>query len=248
MSVSRIWASAICALVVCGAARADDIKVMSPVALKPVIEAVRADFERANGHKLALTWAESGAIAADLEKGIAFDVAIITPNFVKGLAEKARIDGAAVTPVARSGLGIAIRKGAPKPDVSTVDAFKRTLLNAKSIGVAEHSASGRYLAGLLPRLGIADAIKDKLKPLPGAVYPYVAKGDVEIAITQIAAVVPFPEIELAGPFPADIQNYTTFVAVLPPNATTGARALLTTLASPGTAAILSKSGLEAPTR
>jgi molybdate transport system substrate-binding protein len=135
----------------------------------------------------------------------------------------------------------------PKPDVSTTDAFKRTLINAKSIGFVERSSSSRYLPDLFDRLGIAEAIKSKLKPLPGPVHEFLAKGDPEIAITQIAAVLPFDDLELVGPLPSDIQRYTTFVGVASSASSSDTvRTLLKALASPSNAPVLRSVGLDPP--
>ncbi len=175
-------------------------------------------------------------------------MAILTAAFVDDLIKQGKLDGATKTPLARSGLGFAIRKGAPKPDVGTTDALRRTLLDAKSIGYVEHSASSRYLDALLAKLGIADAVKSKLKLLPGAAAIYVAKGDAEIALTQIGAIHPADGAELAGPLPPELQLYTAFVAAAPvtPNPDPDVRALLAAMVSPAATSILKDAGLEPP--
>jgi len=227
---------------------ATEIKVMSPIALKPVFAKVSAEFEQSTGHKLTVIWGETGAIKADIEKGVAFDVAILTPNFVDDLIKQGKLDGNSKTPVARSGIGIVIRKGTRKPDVSTTDAFKRALMDAKSIGYVEHSASSRYLDGLFARLGIADAIKSKLKPLSGPAAKYVANGDPELAITQISAILQFEGVELAGPLPQDIQLYTVFVAAAPAasNSDAAVGAFLKAMVSLAATSVLKQTGLEPP--
>jgi molybdate transport system substrate-binding protein len=228
---------------------AAELKVMSPVAMKPVLAKIGADIERTTGNTLAITWGESGSIRSDIEKGVPFDVAILTLAFVDDLIKAGKLDAGSKTPVARSGIGIAIRKGARKPDVGTTEAFKRTLMEAKSIGFVEHSASSRYLNTLLGKLGIADAVKSKLKPLGGPAASFVANGDPEIAITQIAAIRPSEGVELAGPLPPDLQLYTVFVAAAPAASNANAdaaRGFLKALASPSTAALFKEAGLEPP--
>lgn len=227
---------------------AAEIRVMSPVALRPVLAKVGAEFEQSTGHKLVVSWGESGGIKSDIEKGVPFDVAILTLNFVDDLIKQGKLDGNTKTPIARSGIGIAIRKGAPRPDVSTTDAFKRTLTAAKSIGYVERSASSRYLNELFGRLGIAETIKSKLKPLSGPAHTYVANGDPELAITQISAILQFEGVELAGPLPQDIQRYTVFVAAAPlkSNSDATARAFLKAMVSPAATSILKATGLEPP--
>jgi molybdate transport system substrate-binding protein len=227
---------------------AGELKIMSPIALKPVLTKVAEEFERSSGEKITLVWNESGKINADIEAGGAFDIAILTPNFVDALIAKDKIDAASRTPVARSGIGVAIRKGAPKPDIGTTEGFKRMLLEAKSIGFVDQSASSRYLAGLFAKLGIVDQIKDKLRPLHGTAAPYVAKGDPEIALTQIATILPFPEVDYAGPLPPEIQLYTVFTAVTSRGADTEKAAkILKAIVAPENATALRSIGLEPAT-
>ncbi len=226
---------------------AGELKIMSPIALKPVLVKVAEQFERTSGDKIELVWKESGKINAEIAAGIAFDIAILTPNFVDALIAGGKVDAATRTPVARSGIGVAIRKGAPRPDVSTTEAFKRTMLEAKSIGFVDQSASSRYLTTLFTKLGIADQIKDKLKPLHGTAATYVGKGDVEIALTQIATILPFPEVDLAGPLPPDIQLYTVFTATTSPASNPEkVRQFLKALVAPDNAPALRAIGLDPP--
>lgn len=217
MKRNFIWAVNIFSLLTFATAgTAAELKILSPIALKPVLEKLSTGFELSTGDKLTFVWSESGKINSDIELGAPFDIAILTPNFVDALIAKGKLDAATRVPVARSGIGVAVKKGAPKPDVSTTEAFKRAMLNARSIGFVDQSASSRYLHGLFARLGIAEEIKDKLKPLPGTAAQYVAKGDPEIALTQIATILPFEEVDFAGPLPPDIQLYTIFTAAAAP--------------------------------
>jgi molybdate transport system substrate-binding protein len=127
-----------------------------------------------------------------------------------------------------------------------VEAFKRTLSAAKSIGFVENSASSRYLTTLLKRLDLTDAVKDKLKPLNGPAGPFVAAGDPEIAITQMAAIQPSEGVELAGPLPGETQLYTVFAAAARPNSGPAAGTFLKMMTLPTTITLLKESGLEAP--
>lgn len=245
MRWKSLLTSVFCVFAFMAVGRAAEIRVMSPIALKPIFEKVGAEFERSTGHKLTVSWGESGGMRSDIEKGVPFDVAVLTLKFVDDLIKEGKLDGNTRTPIARSGIGIAIRKGAPKPDVSTTDAFKRTLMNAKSIGFVAQSASSRYLDTLFTRLGIAEEIKSKIRPLKGPASPYVAKGDPEIAITQISTIIPFEGVEFAGPLPPDVQLYTVFVAAASPASNSElVRALLKMLVSPSNAPLLQKIGLE----
>jgi molybdate transport system substrate-binding protein len=236
----------ICLLTLTNFVAADEVRVLSPVALRPVFEKVGPEFERSTGNKLVITWGESGGIRADIEKGAPFDVAVLTLGFVDELIKQGKLDIATMTPVARSGIGVAFRKGASKPDVSTLEAFKRTLSAAKSIGFVENSASSRYLTTLLKKLDLTEAVKDKLKPLSGPAGPFVAAGDPEIAITQMAAIQPSEGVELAGPLPPEVQLYTVFAAAARPNSGPPAGTFLKMMTLPTTITLLKESGLEAP--
>ena len=148
--------------------------------------------------------------------------------------------------MARSGLGVAVRKGAPKPDLSTTEAFKRTIVNAKSIGFNERGLTGIYLWGLFDKLGLTAAVKAKFKDGSGATM--AATGATEIGLTQASEVGLVPEAELAGRLPAEIQHFTAFPAAISANAKApdAARALLKFLASPDALRVMQAKGLEPP--
>jgi len=161
------------------------------------------------------------------------------------LAASGKVDAARTT-IAHSGIGVAIRKGAPKPDISTTEAFKRTLLDAKSVGFTAAGATGAYLKTLFEKLGIADEIKPKLKLLPGAVGEAAASGEIEIGMTQISEILPYTGVELAGPLPPDIQSYTYFSAAASPASKEAdvARAFIKFLATPSALAVIKAKGME----
>src|SRR3974390_2385389 len=133
-------------------ARADDVSVISSNALKPVLEQVAPQFESATGHKLVFTWGQ-----AEILKGTSFDLALLTAAAIDGLIRQGRLVGATRAAVAISPAGVAVRKGAARPDISTVASFRQTLLNARSIAFGEQGGTGAYLRALFVRLGIADA-------------------------------------------------------------------------------------------
>lgn len=190
-------------------------------------------------------WGESGGMRSDIERGVPFDIVVLTEAFVDDLINQGKLDRSSKTLLARSGIGVAIRKGAHRPDLSTTEAFKTSMLSVSSIGFAAESATSRYLEQLFRKLSISDEVKGKLRPLKGTAAPYIAKGDPEIALTQISTIIPFPEIEFAGQLPPEIQLYTVFAAAASsttPNA--GARALLDILKSPDNAPVLEMVGLE----
>jgi molybdate transport system substrate-binding protein len=192
-------------------ASADEIRVTSSNALKPVLELVALEFEIATGHKLVFTWGQ-----AEILKGTSFDLALLTAAVIDRLISQGRLIGGTRTAVAVSAAGLAIRKGAVKPDISTVESFKHTLLNANSISFGEQGGTGAYLMALFRRLGIADALTGKLRHLRPEQGPAqaVAEGEAEIGLTQISEILPFAGAELVGPLPSEIQLSTTYVTAI----------------------------------
>jgi molybdate transport system substrate-binding protein len=178
-------------------------------ALKTTIEEVAPRFEGASGIRLAVTFGSSPQLAALIDQGAAFDLVILPgaglDDFVRKGKLTARVD------LVRSSIGVAIRRGAPKPDLSTVDGFKLMLLAAKSIAYGERSPTGLHLSTLLPRLGIAEEVRAKTRLLAGpAPADVVAKGEVEIAMTQVSEILPYAGAELAGTLPAEIALVTDY--------------------------------------
>jgi molybdate transport system substrate-binding protein len=229
-------------------AHAAEIKVMSSNALKTVLEELAPAFEKASGHKLIITFGAAVPLAARIEKGETFDLAVLTVAGVDDLIKQGKLNGATRSVLANSGAGVAVRKGAPKPDISTVEAFKRALLNAKSVAYVEQGGTGIYIKALLPRLGIADALKDKIKALPpeNPAAHAVANGEAEIGMTQISEILPYAGAELVGPFPAEIQLTTSFAAAVGANATQSepARALIRFLTAPAAGPVFKAKGLD----
>jgi len=147
----------------------------------------------------------------------------------------------------RTGIGVEVRAGAPKPDISSVEAFKRTLLDARSIAYLKEGASGLYLAGLLDRLGIADAIKSKVtRPDADVVSELVAKGEIEIGIVGMTQILTTPGVQLVGPLPAEIQSYVSFVGAVGTNshAPDAARELIKFLTGPVAVPVIKSQGME----
>jgi molybdate transport system substrate-binding protein len=229
-------------------ANAAEVKVISSNALKTTLEELAPAFEKATEHKLVFTFGAAIPLKAEIEKGATFDLAVLTTAGVDDLIKQGKLVGATRTALANSGAGVAVRKGAAKPDISTVDAFKSALLNAKSVAYVEQGGTGVYLKGLLVRLGIADALKDRVKMLPpeNPAARAVANGEAEIGMTQISEILPYTGAELVGPFPKEIQLTTSFGAAVGANArqSEAAQALLKFLTSPAAAAVLKSKGLD----
>ena len=193
-------------------ARAAEIRVISSNALKTTLEQLAPAFEKATGHKLVFTWGAAVPLKAEIEKGATFDVAVLTTAAVDDLIRQGKLVGATRAALANSHAGVAVHKGTHKPDISSVEAFKRALLNAKSVAYVEQGGTGIYLKGLLQRLGIADALKDKIKLLPpeNPAALAIANGEAEIGMTQISEILPYDGAELVGPLPKEIQLTTSF--------------------------------------
>jgi molybdate transport system substrate-binding protein len=235
-------------LVAGAAARADELRVISSNGVKAAIEELAPKFEAATGHKLAITWGAANPLKAEIEKGASPDVAMLTADAIDDLVWQGKLTGATRAILADSNAGVAVRKGAAKPDIATVAGFRQALLDAKSIGFVERGATGAYIKVLLDKLGIAGAVRDKLRPLPveNPAANAVARGEAEIGITQISEILPYPGAELAGPLPKEIQLTTPFAAAVgagtqKPDA---AKALIAFVTSPAAAPVFKAKGLE----
>src|SRR3954469_23692943 len=232
-------------------ARAAEIKLLCAVALHPAIDALIPDFERSLGHTVTVAYGNAGAIADRFQKGEAADLVINAAPLVEQLRAQAKVVGDSRIIIAKVGVSAFVRKGAAKPDMSSTDAFKRSMLAAKSIiypDPAGGGASGIYMASLLERLGIGGEMKPKTKLSPSAnvLYASVANGDVEIGFNQISEVLAQPSVEFAGPLPAEIQNCTQFAPgiVTGVNQADAARGLVTFLTSPAAQTVLKAKGFE----
>jgi len=226
------------------AAGAVEMTLLCSNALKPVIEEMVPPFEKATGHKLKVTYGSSGVLQAQIEKGDAFDVAILGVGAADDLVKNGKLVAATRIDMARSGMGMAIRAGMPKPEIGTTEAFKLALLNAKSIAYSEGGLSGIYLKGLIERLGLADALKSKMKYGSGA--EMVGRRAAEIGITQINEILPAAGVEFVGPLPPEVQKYTVFsaAAAAASQQAEATRVLLKFLGSPDAARIMKAKGLE----
>jgi len=229
------------ALTLVSPAHADEITVLSTNAVKTALEDLGPKFEQNSGHKLAITWGTAAQLKAQIEKGAAFDVAIITDAGANDLVRQNKL--ASRTPLARSGIAVAIKKGAPKPDLGSAEGFKKMLLSAKSIAWVEQGASGIYLKGLFERLGVAEQIKSKLKAVRAA-GEAVANGEAEIGFTQVSEILPYAGAEVGGMLPPDLQSFTKFSIGLHNKDSKPAEALVKFLTTQEAAAVIKAKGLE----
>jgi molybdate transport system substrate-binding protein len=233
-----------------GTARAAEIKLLCAVALQPGMVALIPDFEKSSGHKVTIVYGTAGAVVDRVQKGEPADIVISSVPLIDQLQAQGKFVAGSRVNIAKVGVGVFVRKGTAKPDISSADAFKRSMLAAKSIAYPDPAgggASGIYVASLLERLGIAAEMKPKTKlSTLGTLYASVASGEVEIGFNQISEILAQSTIELAGPLPGPIQNYTQFA----PGIVTGSsqadagRALVTFLSSPAAQTVLKAKGFE----
>ena len=193
------------------------MKVLCTNGLKTVMLDLAPAFERTSGTKLAITWGSAAGLVKELEAGAAADLVILTAEAIDDLIKRGKVVARSRVDLARSGIGIAVRKGASKPDIGSPDALKQTLLAAKSVAHSKTGMSGIYFPTVLARLGITDAMKSKIvMPEPGTpVGDVIAKGEAEIGVQQISELLPVAGVNVVGPLPATLQKITTFSAGIP---------------------------------
>ena len=229
-------------------ANAAEIKVLSAGAFKQVVLALVPGFEKQTGHKVSVDNGTAGELEKRIEGGEAFDVTIITPGVVDKLTTAGKIAAGTKTTLASVGVGVMVKAGAPKPDISTVEAFKKAVLDAKSVAYIDPKSggsSGVYLEKLFEKMGIADQVKAKAKLKNGGyVADLIKSGEAEIS-----EIVPVKEVTLIGPLPKEIQNVTTYAGGVSATAKEkdAAAAFLKYLAGPDAAAVLKSKGMDAAT-
>jgi len=233
------------------AAEAAEIKVLSHRGIRPVMEDLGPKFERASGHKLAITFGNLGAIRKRVQGGETFDVVITPRQGIDGFVKDGKASADNVTVVARSGIVVAVRKGAPKPDISSPEALKRTLLAAKSITYGDPAlggAPGIHFAKVLDRLGIANEMKSKTILSKSGSDPgvLVAKGEAEIGVQQATLLISVAGIEIVGPLPGDLNLTNVVAAAIMGSAKDAAasKALVNFLRTPEAATVIKATGME----
>ena len=224
------------------------VRVLSSNGVKAVLDELLPQFERANKQKLAVEFGTTASIKQRVEKGEAFDVVIVTSEAVDDLIKAGKATRATRTDLARSGIGVGVRKGAPKPDIRTPDALKRTLLNSKALTYAQDGASRPHIDRMIERLGIAENMKPRIALTQGSArgLANLAAGQGELAMTLISEILPVDGVELLGPLPAEFQNYVSFAAAVSPDAKNAeaGRALVKFLTGPVVAPVYKAKGME----
>ena len=194
--------------------QAAELKILAGGSMTGPLNELGPQFERASGHKLTIHFDSTPNLIKQVTSGAPFDLIVAPVDVFKDAAAKARFAPSPTIDIARVGYGVIVRSGAPKPDVSTPDALKATLLNAPSITFVPESAAGAYVMKIFERLGISEAMKAKTKPQPpGQIAAAVAKGDIELAVFLTNLLIA-PGVELAAPFPGELQNNLVFVGVV----------------------------------
>ncbi|MEI7806286.1 MAG: substrate-binding domain-containing protein [Hyphomicrobiales bacterium] len=234
-------------LLVSGMAGAAEIKVLSTQATEQAYRELVPEFEKASGHKVTTVF--TGTLDANkrLASGETYDMLIMSaPSIEEHMKSGKAVAGSRVD-LAKSGTAVGVKAGAPKPDISSVDAVKKMLLSAKSIGYST-GPSGNYVISLFDRLGVAEQVKPKLKQTPTGVFvgSIVASGEVEIGFQQVSEMANFPGVDYVGPLPPEIQQYTMFSSGIIAGAkeADAAKQLVKFITAPSAAPAYKKRGLE----
>ena len=250
-----IFTCAIAALVVCfGSANAAEIKLLAGSAVTPVMVELVAKFEQSSGQKVVADLDGAiGAMTDRILKGEYADVAVVSESQIDMLVREGKVLAGSRVDLAKVGVGVFVRKGALKPDISSVEAFKRAMIAAKSIGYNDPAAGAPvslYLIELFKRLGIAEAMKAKTTVFKQRLerFEAVSRGDVEIGFNQISEIVAAPGVDLVGPLPAPIQQYTLFSSgiVAIGKDQDASRAFIAFISSQKAQAVWRATGFEAP--
>lgn len=230
-----------------GPSMADEIKVLSGNGARAAIIELGARFERASGHKVNIEFHVNPEVKEKIEAGAAFDVAILNPPVLDDLIKQGKIVAATRAVIGRAGIGVGIREGAPKPDISSVAAFKQTLLNAKSVAYPADGASGKYFVSLVDRLGISAEMKPRLRPMPGDYnVEVVADGNVELVVVVASRISGVPGVALVGRIPQELQTWIGFTAGVGAAAKQpeAARALVKFFTAPEAEPVIRSMGIE----
>ena len=236
-----------CAFAVLGVAGAADLKILSGTGARAAVLGLATTFDRATGNRTTVDFAVNPETRAKIEAGQAFDVAILNPPVLDALIQRGRIAADTRTVLGRAGIGVAVRAGAPKPDISTVEAFKRTLLSARAVAYPGEGASGKYFVGLVRRLGIEAEMKPRMRPM-SADYNVetLTTGETDLAVAVASRISGVAGVQLVGAIPRELQTWIGFTAGVGSHAREpeAARAMLRFFTSPDAAAVLKAAGVE----
>jgi molybdate transport system substrate-binding protein len=224
---------------------AAEIRVLSTVGMQPATTELLAQFERETGHKIAVTYGIALVLKTKFLEGAPADVLILTSPIVEDLARQGKVAPGSKVDVARSGVGIAVKAGAPRPDISTPDAVKAAVLATKAVGYAKEGASGIAFARAIDRLGIAEQVRAKYKDTGTKTGEALVAGEIDLGAAQIPELMAVPGVDVVGPLPAELQTVTIFSVGLATEAkeADAAKALIQFLAGPAATPIYKAKGL-----
>ena len=196
-----------------GMTQAAELTVLTSQGVMSAVRDLAPAFEKASGHKVIVSFEAGPSLMSKINANAPADLVTHYPSAVDDLIKQGKVLAGTRTDFARGGVGLAVKSGAPKPDISTPEAFKRAMLAAKSVAYSRAGASGLYMAKLMERLGIANEMRPKTKLVDGVpVAEIVAKGEAELALQQINVLLPVPGVDYVGPLPGDLQDYVEFAA------------------------------------
>jgi molybdate transport system substrate-binding protein len=221
--------------------------VFTSNSMRGVLDRLGPEFERSSGYTLELSYDPAKVMLRRVESGESAGLAILGKPAIDSIVDQGKLDRGSVRTLARCGVGLAVRSGAPKPDIASVDAFKRALLEAKSIIHTTEGASGMYFSGLIEKLGVAAQVKAKARTQPGGlVATLVANGEVELGVQQIPELLAVPGVDLVGPLPSEVQTYSTPAAAIftASKQREAAQALIDFLVTPAAARTFRERGFE----
>jgi molybdate transport system substrate-binding protein len=238
--------SGILAMAAATSLQAAELKLIAGGSMTASMNEIAPQFEKTTGHKLLIHFDSTPNIITLVTSGTPFDVVVVPVDVFKDAAAKARFAPGPTVDIARVGYGVIVRAGAPKPDISTPEAFKKALLAAPSIAFLPASAAGAYITKVFERLGIAEEMKAKtrVQAVPAQIAPAVAKGDAELGVF-LANVLIAPGVELAGPFPGDLQQELVFTSAVAADSkeASAAKALIDYLKTPTATAVIKAAGM-----
>lgn len=245
-SLTLIALTFVLALLPVVAARAAELEVIAGGSVTSLLNNLGPQFEQASGHKLSIHFDSTPNIITRINSGTPFDLVIVPVDVFKDAAAKAHFAAGPTIDIARVGYGVAVRADAAKPDVSTPDALKKTLLDASSVAFVPSSAAGSYVIKVFERLGVADEMKAKTRPQAGPpqIAPAVAKGEAELGVF-LTNVLIAPGVQLAGPFPPELQQELVFTAAVAAGTreSDAARALIDYLGTPEARTAIKAAGM-----
>lgn len=225
------------------------VRVLCSNGIRAAAEEVLPQAEHAVGHKIAIQFSSSASLKQRIDAGESFDVVILTPDLIDDLIKQGKVTAGSSTSLARAGIGVGIRVGTPKPDISNAAAMKQTLLHVKSVTYTKNGASRTHIEKMYETLGITKDMTPKviLQDMPGRAERVVGEGGADMVITLVSEILPTPGVQLVGPLPGNLQNYISFAGGVSPKANDAAasKAFLKFLSSPAVALTYKAKGMEA---